>query len=122
MPAHVRVVVLRPLVTSPNIALGEYTCNGDPDSLTDFEHRNVLHAHGPELLTIGKYCAIASRSSFLMAEAERRRGASTYPLTAFGDRRAERTLDIVTAMPSRNDSRPASSRGSATPAGCLRGR
>lgn len=30
-------------------------------------------------------------------------GASTYPFTMFGGRWAERTLDIVTAMPSRGD-------------------
>ncbi|WP_282089412.1 CatB-related O-acetyltransferase [Streptomyces tendae] len=95
---------LNPLVTSPNITVGEYTSYDDPDGATDFEHRNVLHAYGPERLTIGKYCAIATGTTFLMAGAEHpTTGVSTYPFTMFGGRWAEQTLDIVTAMPSRGD-------------------
>jgi virginiamycin A acetyltransferase len=104
LPAHERVVFLHPLVTSPNIAVGEYTYYDDPDGATDFEHRNVLYAYGPERLIIGKYCAIASGTTFLMAGAEHpSMGVSTYPFTMFGGRWAEQTLDIVTAMPSRGD-------------------
>ncbi|MFH8443217.1 CatB-related O-acetyltransferase [Streptomyces sp. NPDC018026] len=104
LPAHDRVVFLKPLVTSPNITVGEYTYYDDPDGATDFEHRNVLYAYGPERLTIGKYCAIATGTTFLMAGAEHpTMGVSTYPFTMFGGRWAEQTLDIVTAMPSRGD-------------------
>ncbi|WP_433455660.1 CatB-related O-acetyltransferase [Streptomyces sp. CA-142005] len=104
LPAHERVVFLNPPVTSPNITVGEYTYDDDPDGATDFEHRNVLYAFGPERLVIGKYCAIASGTTFLMAGAEHpTMGVSTYPFTVFGGRWAERTLDIVTAMPSRGD-------------------
>ncbi|WP_037862205.1 CatB-related O-acetyltransferase [Streptomyces sp. NRRL S-340] len=104
LPAHDRVVFLKPLVTSPNIAVGEYTYYDDPDGATDFEHRNVLYAYGPERLTIGRYCAIAAGTRFLMAGAEHpAMGVSTYPFTMFGGRWAEQTLDIVTAMPSRGD-------------------
>ncbi|MGC5341279.1 CatB-related O-acetyltransferase [Streptomyces sp. DT171] len=104
LPARERVVFLSPLVTSPNIALGEYTYYDDPDGAADFEDRNVLHAYGPERLIIGEYCAIASGTTFLMAGAEHpTMGVPTYPLTMFGGRRAERTLDIVTGMPSRGD-------------------
>uniref|UniRef100_A0AAU2V098 CatB-related O-acetyltransferase n=1 Tax=Streptomyces sp. NBC_00003 TaxID=2903608 RepID=A0AAU2V098_9ACTN len=104
LPAHDRVVFLRPLVTSPKIVVGEYTYYDDPDSATDFEHRNVLYAYGPERLVIGKYCAIAAGTKFLMAGSEHpTMGASTFPFTMFGGRWAEQTLDIVTAMPSRGD-------------------
>ncbi|WP_433854462.1 CatB-related O-acetyltransferase [Streptomyces kronopolitis] len=104
LPAHDRVVFLSPLVTSPKIVVGEYTYYDDPDSATDFEHRNVLYAYGPERLVIGKYCAIAAGTRFLMAGAEHpTMGASTFPFTMFGGRWAEQTLDIVTAMPSRGD-------------------
>lgn len=104
LPAHDRVVFLNPLVTSPNITVGEYTYYDDPDGATDFEDRNVLYAYGPERLTIGKYCAIATGTTFLMAGAEHpAMGVSTYPFTMFGGRWAEQTLDIVTAMPSRGD-------------------
>ncbi|MGW1518986.1 CatB-related O-acetyltransferase [Streptomyces sp. NPDC002287] len=104
LPAHERVVFLSPLVTSPAISVGEYTYYDDPDGATDFEHRNVLYAYGPERLVIGKYCAIAAGTTFLMAGAEHpAMGVSTYPFTMFGGRWTEQTLDLVTAMPSRGD-------------------
>ncbi|MFJ1752783.1 CatB-related O-acetyltransferase [Kitasatospora sp. NPDC088134] len=104
LPAHERVVFLKPLVTSPTVEVGEYTYYDDPDGATDFERRNVLYAYGPERLVIGKYCAIASGTRFLMAGAEHpTMGVSTFPFTMFGGAWTERTLDIVTAMPSRGD-------------------
>jgi virginiamycin A acetyltransferase len=104
LPAHDRVVFLNPLITSPNIVVGEYTYYDDPDGATDFEHCNVLYAYGQERLVIGKYCAIATGTTFLMAGAEHpTMGVSTYPFTMFGGRWAEQTLDVVTAMPSRGD-------------------
>lgn len=101
---HERVVFLKPLVTAPHIVVGEYTYYDDPDHATEFETRNVLYAYGPERLVIGKYCAIASGATFLMAGAEHpTMGLSTYPFTMFGGQWAERTLDLVTGMPSRGD-------------------
>ncbi|MER0484188.1 CatB-related O-acetyltransferase [Streptomyces sp. Edi2] len=104
LPAHDRVVFLKPLVASPKVVVGDYTYYDDPDGAREFEHRNVLYAYGPERLIIGKYCAIAAGTRFLMAGAEHpTMGVSTYPFTMFGGRWAEQTLDIVTAMPSRGD-------------------
>ncbi|MEV4813897.1 CatB-related O-acetyltransferase [Micromonospora avicenniae] len=104
LPAHERVVFLKPLVTSPTIVVGEYTYYDDPDGATGFEHRNVLYGYGPERLIIGKYCAIAAGTRFLMAGADHpTMGVSTFPFTIFGGEWTERTLDIVTAMPSRGD-------------------
>ncbi|MFI1696684.1 CatB-related O-acetyltransferase [Streptomyces bobili] len=104
LPAHERVVFLKPLVTSPSVVVGEYTYYDDPDGATEFEHRNVLYAYGPERLVIGRYCAIAAGTRFLMAGAEHpMMGASTYPFTMFGGEWAEKTLDVVTSMPSRGD-------------------
>ncbi len=104
LPAHDRVVFLKPLITSPSIDVGEYTYYDDPDGAIEFEHRKVLYAYGPERLTIGRYCAIASGTTFLMAGAEHpAMGVSTYPFTMFGGRWAEQTLDIIAAMPSRGD-------------------
>lgn len=104
LPAHDRVVFLKPLVASPKIVVGEYTYYDDPGGATEFEHRNVLYAYGPERLIIGRYCAIATGTRFLMAGAEHpTAGVSTFPFTMFGGRWAEETLDIVTAMPSRGD-------------------
>ncbi|MDX3526866.1 CatB-related O-acetyltransferase [Streptomyces sp. ID05-39B] len=104
LPAHERVVFLKPLVTSSSVVVGEYTYYDDPDGATEFEHRNVLYAYGPERLVIGRYCAIAAGTRFLMAGAEHpTMGASTYPFTMFGGEWAEKTLDVVTSMPSRGD-------------------
>lgn len=104
LPAHHRVVFLKPLVSSPKIVVGEYTYYDDPDGATDFEHRNVLYGYGTERLLIGKYCAIAAGTRFLMAGADHpTMGVSTFPFTIFGGEWTERTLDLVTAMPSRGD-------------------
>ncbi|GAB2491362.1 CatB-related O-acetyltransferase [Streptosporangium sandarakinum] len=104
LPAHERVVFIKPLVSSPTITVGEYTYYDDPDGATGFEQRNVLYAYGPERLIIGKYCAIASGTRFLMAGADHpTMGVSTFPFTMFGGEWAERTLDIITGMPSRGD-------------------
>ncbi|GAA2082585.1 CatB-related O-acetyltransferase [Streptomyces albiaxialis] len=104
LPEHDRVVFLKPLVTSPTIDVGAYTYYDDPEGATEFEHRNVAYAYGPERLVIGKYCALATGVLFLMAGAEHpTMGVSTYPFTMFGGRWAEDTLDLVTSMPSRGD-------------------
>ncbi|MGC9439077.1 CatB-related O-acetyltransferase [Streptomyces sp. WG5] len=101
---HPRVVLLRPLVTDERIQVGDFTYYDDPDDATAFETRNVLYAYGPEKLVIGKYCAIASGTRFLMAGAEHpAMGVSTFPFTMFGGAWAEATLDLVTGMPSRGD-------------------
>ncbi|MGO1975424.1 MAG: CatB-related O-acetyltransferase [Propionibacteriaceae bacterium] len=104
LAAHERVVFLKPLITGSQIEVGDYTYYDDPDAAADFEHRNVLYAYGPERLIIGKYCAIATGTRFLLAGAEHpTMGVSTFPFTMFGGRWAEQTLDIVTDMPSRSD-------------------
>ncbi|MFD8082325.1 CatB-related O-acetyltransferase [Kitasatospora sp. NPDC059722] len=104
LPGHDRVVLLRPLVKDPRIEVGEYTYFDDPDGATRFEERNVLYSHGPERLVIGKYCALATGTRFLMAGAAHPAiGVSTFPFTMFGGSWTEQTLDIVTALPSRGD-------------------
>lgn len=104
LPAHHRVVFLKPLINSPNIVVGDYTYYDDPDHALEFEQRNVLYAYGPERLVIGRYCAIASGTRFLMAGAAHpTMGVSTFPFAMFGGEWAEQTLDIVTGMPSRGD-------------------
>jgi virginiamycin A acetyltransferase len=99
-----RVVFLKPLVTDPRIEVGEYTYYDDPEDASTFQQRNVLYAYGPEKLIIGRYCAIASGTRFLMASsAHPTMGVSTFPFTIFGGTWTEQTLDIVTGMPSRGD-------------------
>jgi hypothetical protein len=59
-PDQPRVVLLKPLVTSPLIEAGEYSYYDDPDEPTAFETRNVLYHYGPERLVIGKFCALGN--------------------------------------------------------------
>ncbi|MBO4205572.1 CatB-related O-acetyltransferase [Micromonospora echinofusca] len=104
LSAHPRVVFLKPLVDPSRIVVGDYTYYDDPDDPTGFAHRNVLYGYGPERLVIGRYCAIAAGTRFLMAGADHpTMGVSTYPFTIFGGEWTDRTLDIVTSMPSRGD-------------------
>ncbi|MFI6449282.1 CatB-related O-acetyltransferase [Kitasatospora sp. NPDC050543] len=104
LAGHDRVVLLRPLVTDPRIEVGEYTYFDDPDGATGFEQRNVLYSYGPERLVIGRYCAIATGTRFLMAGADHpTMGVSAFPFTMFGGSWTERTLDLVAGMPSRGD-------------------
>ncbi|MGH8875977.1 MAG: CatB-related O-acetyltransferase [Stackebrandtia sp.] len=104
MPAHERVVFLKPLIDSPKISIGDYTYYDDPEDATGFEHRNVLYDYGPERLVIGKYCALATGTRFIMAGANHPDlGVSTFPFTIFGGEWAERTLDVLSGIPSRGD-------------------
>jgi virginiamycin A acetyltransferase len=104
LPAHPRVVFLRPVVRSPQIDVGEYTYYDDPEDPEAFETRNVLYAYGPERLVVGRYCALATGVRFIMAGANHSMaGVSTFPFTIFGGEWAERTLDILQAIPSRGD-------------------
>ena len=54
-----RVVLLKPLITSPLIEVGEFSYYDDPEFADEFETRNVLHHYGPDRLIIGKFCALA---------------------------------------------------------------
>ncbi|MEW2474960.1 CatB-related O-acetyltransferase [Micromonospora gifhornensis] len=104
VPLHPRVVFLKPLITTPTIIVGDYTYYDDPDDPTGFERHNVLYGYGPERLIIGRFCAIAAGTRFLMAGGDHPvMGPSTFPFTLFGGEWTERTLDVVSAMPSRGD-------------------
>ena len=104
LPAHPRVVFLRPVVRSPQIEVGDFSYYDDPDAPEEFEQRNVLYAFGPERLVIGRFCALAAGVRFIMAGANHSMaGVSTFPFTIFGGDWAERTLDLLQAIPSRGD-------------------
>ncbi|MEU6249599.1 CatB-related O-acetyltransferase [Glycomyces sp. NPDC047010] len=104
MAGQPRVVFLKPLVESEKIEIGEYTYYDDPDAATEFEERNVLYSYGPEKLRIGRYCALATGTRFIMAGADHPMvGVSTFPFAIFGGEWAESTLDIVMNVESRGD-------------------
>ncbi len=104
MAGQPRVVFLKPLIESEKIEVGDYTYYDDPDAATEFEERNVLYAYGPEKLRIGRYCALATGTRFIMAGADHPMvGVSTFPFAIFGGDWTESTLDIVMNVESRGD-------------------
>ncbi|MFJ6672434.1 CatB-related O-acetyltransferase [Actinosynnema sp. NPDC091369] len=104
LPHADRVVQLKPLVTSPKIEVGEYTYYDDPEHALEFETRNVLYGYGAEKLVIGRFCALATGTTFIMAGANHlTTGVSTFPFTIFGGTWAERTMDLITTMGTRGD-------------------
>lgn len=82
-----QVCFIKNTISNPNIIVGEYTYYDDPEDSEDFE-RNVLY-HYPFLgdkLIIGKFCAIARGTQFIMNGANHKlSGISTYPFQIFGN-------------------------------------
>src|SRR5690606_4786758 len=87
MPGFPQVCFIKNTISNPNILVGDYTYYDDPDDSEDFE-RNVLY-HYPfigDKLIIGKFCAIARGTQFIMNGANHKRsGISTYPFQIFGN-------------------------------------
>lgn len=88
MAGFPQVAYLKPIITKPNIIVGDYTYYDDPEGPERFETRNVLY-HFPHLgdrLIIGKFCALARGVRFLMNGANHKlSGFSTYPFFVFGN-------------------------------------
>ncbi|MFT2016901.1 CatB-related O-acetyltransferase [Streptomyces sp. 796.1] len=103
LPEHPRVVLLKPLVTSPLIEVGDFSYYDDPNDATAFETRNVLYHYGPERLVIGRYCALGTGIRFIMNGANHRMdGPSTFPFPTMGGSWAEH-FDLITNLPGRGD-------------------
>jgi virginiamycin A acetyltransferase len=103
MPGQPRVVLLKPLVTSPLIEVGEYSYDDDPDDPTAFETRNVRYHYGPEKLVIGRFCALATGVRFIMNGANHRMdGPSTFPFPTMGGAWS-RHVDLLMELPNRGD-------------------
>lgn len=103
IPDQPRVVLLRPLVTSPLIDVGEFSYYDDPHAAVEFETRNVLYHYGPERLVIGRFCALAEGTRFVMNGANHRMdGVSTFPFPIMGGSWSEH-FHLLTGLPGRGD-------------------
>ena len=62
-----RLAYLKPIITNPNVIVGDYTYYDDADGPEHFE-RNVLYHFDfiGDKLIIGKFCSIASGVTFIM--------------------------------------------------------
>lgn len=97
---------IKNVVHAPNIEIGDYTYYDDDTDPTGFERNNVLFNY-PEFgdrLVIGKFCAIAQGTTFIMGPANHRIGsASTYPFNVFGGAWSELTPDHMSQLPRKGD-------------------
>lgn len=97
---------LKNVITAPNISVGDYTYYDDENDPAGFERNNVLFNY-PEFgdkLTIGKFCAIASGTRFIMGPANHRiSSATTYPFAVFGGAWAERIPPHMDQLPRKGD-------------------
>lgn len=98
-----RVVLLKAVVDSPLVEVGDYSYYDDPVEPERFGERNVLYHYGPEMLRIGKYCALAEGATFVMNGANHRMdGPSTFPFPIMGGPWAEH-FGLITGLPGRGD-------------------
>lgn len=82
-----RVCYLKNVIKSPNIIVGDYTYYDDPNAPEDFESKNVLYHYDftGDKLIIGKFCAIATETKFIMNGANHKiKSFTTYPFGIFG--------------------------------------
>ena len=97
---------IKNVVKAPNIQIGDYTYYDDENEPENFEQNNVLFNY-PEFgdrLIIGKFCAIASGTKFIMGPANHRTASvTTYPFHVFGGGWRERTPPHLEQLPRKGD-------------------
>lgn len=83
-----KLIFLKPHIKASNIFIGDYTYFDDrrygPDK---FEEYNVLYNYdfSKNKLVIGKFCAIAAETKFIMTGDHKLDAFSTYPFPIFGN-------------------------------------
>ena len=102
-----QTIYLRPVITDPNISVGDYTMYNDfVHDPTDFQTNNVLY-HYPvngDRLTIGKFCSIACGAKFLFTSANHTlRSLSTYPFPLFFEEWGLEKSRVTDAWDNRGD-------------------
>lgn len=97
---------IKNVVKAPNISIGDYTYYDDAADPTGFERNNVLFNY-PEFgdhLIIGKFCAIASGTKFIMGPANHRiSSVTTYPFHVFGGAWQENPPPHLDQLPRKGD-------------------
>lgn len=97
---------IKNVISASNIFVGDYSYYDDPLDPTGFERNNVLF-NWPEFgdkLVIGKFCAIASGTKFIMGPANHRMSSvTTYPFSVFGGAWEERTPPHLSQLPKKGD-------------------
>ncbi|EKQ57267.1 MULTISPECIES: CatB-related O-acetyltransferase [unclassified Clostridium] len=100
-------IYLKPVITDPNIIVGDYTMYNDfVNDPTKFQNNNVLY-HFPvnsEKLIIGKYCSIACGAKFMFTSGNHKMASlSTYPFPIFYKEWELNSADITDAWDNNGD-------------------
>ncbi|WP_297423856.1 CatB-related O-acetyltransferase [Clostridium sp.] len=100
-------IYLKPVITDPNIIVGDYTMYNDfVNDPTKFQNNNVLY-HFPvnsEKLIIGKYCSIACGAKFMFTSGNHKMASlSTYPFPIFYEEWELNSADITDAWDNNGD-------------------
>ncbi|MDF2550111.1 MAG: vatB [Chlamydiales bacterium] len=86
LPGDDKLIFLKPFVQAENIFVGDYTYFDDRQHGPEqFEQRNVIYNYEPSRvkLVIGKFCAIAAETRFMMTGNHKLAAISTYPFPIF---------------------------------------
>lgn len=103
---HKSLCFIKNVVSAPNISIGDYTYYDDPVKPENFECNNILFNY-PEFgdkLIIGKFCAIATGTKFMMGSANHRMDSvTTYPFNVFGGEWEDITQTHLSELPNKGD-------------------
>ena len=83
---YTKLIFLKNFIKASNIIVGDYTYFSDPGNGPEhFEEYNVLYNYdfSKVKLIIGKFCAIAAETRFIMTGDHKLDGISTYPFPIF---------------------------------------
>lgn len=94
-----KLIFLKNYIKAPNIFIGDYTYYDDRRNGPEkFEEYNVLYNYHPDKvkLVMGKFCAIAAETRFIMTGDHKLDAISTYPFPVFkqGWETAYNILDV----------------------------
>lgn len=100
-------VYLKPVISNPNISVGEFTMYNDfVNDPMQFEKNNVLYQYpiNHDKLIIGKFCSIACGAKFIFNSANHTLSSlSTYPFPIFFEEWGLNFKDIATAWDKKGD-------------------
>ncbi len=99
-----KLIFLKHFIKASNIFVGDYTYFDDPRNGPEaFEANNVLYNydHSKMKLVIGKFCAIAAETRFLMTGDHKLDAISTYPFPLFQN--GWETAFDLSALPVKGD-------------------
>ncbi|MCI7179431.1 MAG: CatB-related O-acetyltransferase [Lachnospiraceae bacterium] len=98
---------LKPVISNPNISVGEFTMYNDfVNDPMQFERNNVLYQYpiNHDKLIIGKFCSIACGAKFIFNSANHTLSSiSTYPFPIFFEEWGLNIKDVAAAWDNKGD-------------------